>query len=219
VGKNGQDGTKSAADCAGGAAGRDEQLVQAALEAAEAAIDDWWCNDAVRTRSQWIKALRAISPQAIIASVLPQEQVVLSTLQVCPSCGAGLGQVAAVSPDAEIERLRALVKDDAETDIAVRNIARPVLGDAAVDGDSYGVPTLEDIVERLRASLASHESALIAEQELAEQQQARIAELEALLRDGRDCANELAFNNTRRWDTKNRVALIQRIDAAVGRKD
>jgi hypothetical protein len=44
--KNGQDGTKAAADCAGGAAG--------------------------------------------------SEPVLLSTLQICPSCGAGIGQVATV---------------------------------------------------------------------------------------------------------------------------
>jgi len=50
------------------------------------------------------------------------------------------------------ETLRAVIRDDCETDTNVRNLARPILGDFAVDGDSYGVPGLEDIVEQLIAS-------------------------------------------------------------------
>lgn len=39
--------------------------------------------------------------------------------------------------------------DDAETDIAVRSIALPLLGARAVNGDSYAVPPLEDITANL----------------------------------------------------------------------
>lgn len=52
----------------------------------------------------------------------------------------------------------------------MRNIARPVLGDFAVDGDSYGVPGLEDIVEglvkRLKAAERERDALRRLEQEL-----------------------------------------------------
>ncbi len=53
---------------------------------------------------------------------------------------------------AEREKYRislAVNKDDCETDTNVRNLARPILGDFKVDGDSYGVPGLEDITGEL----------------------------------------------------------------------
>lgn len=47
------------------------------------------------------------------------------------------------------------VRDHCEEDTAIRDIARPVLGDAAVDGDSDARPTAVDVVrmvvDRLRA--------------------------------------------------------------------
>src|ERR1043166_1964598 len=63
---------------------------------------------------------------------------------------------------AENERLSQQLKrrceDWAEDDTAIRNLCRPILGDAAVDGDSYRVPSIVDLVERLakdRAALAA----------------------------------------------------------------
>ena len=41
--------------------------------------------------------------------------------------------------------------DDAETDLAVRSIVLPILGNTLTNGDSYGVPTLEDIARELVA--------------------------------------------------------------------
>jgi hypothetical protein len=49
----------------------------------------------------------------------------------------------------------AVIKDDCETDTNVRELARPILGDIKVDGDSYGVPGLEDIIEELIKQLAA----------------------------------------------------------------
>lgn len=89
----------------------------------------------------------------------------------CPKCGAGwdgydhrweCGSTALVSPFvtkldrqsdkcriAELEsKLSTEVSDWAETDTAVRNAARPVLG-SWVDGDSDSTPAVEDIVNEL----------------------------------------------------------------------
>jgi len=56
----------------------------------------------------------------------------------------------------EIEELQQKVKnleqlnvDSCETDLNVRKLAAQVLSDFQVHGDSYGVPTLEDITELL----------------------------------------------------------------------
>ncbi len=49
----------------------------------------------------------------------------------------------------ENKTLRACIKDDCETEEEVKNLARPILGVLAVDGDSYGVPTEADIVKSL----------------------------------------------------------------------
>lgn len=48
-------------------------------------------------------------------------------------------------------QLEQIIKDDCETDSAVRDLARPVLGNLGVDGDSYAVPPLEDITAALVA--------------------------------------------------------------------
>jgi hypothetical protein len=51
----------------------------------------------------------------------------------------------------ELEGVRALVAYACEEDTAIRNLCRPVLGDAAVDGDRYGVPTIFDVVRDVLA--------------------------------------------------------------------
>ncbi len=52
------------------------------------------------------------------------------------------------------EMLRQFLRDWDEDDTAIRDLCRPVLGGAAVDGDSYGVPPLVEVVrmtiEKLR---------------------------------------------------------------------
>ena len=54
------------------------------------------------------------------------------------------------------ETLRQFLRDWDEDDTAIRDLCRPVLGDFSVDGDSYGVPPLVEIVkatiEKLRAA-------------------------------------------------------------------
>jgi hypothetical protein len=45
--------------------------------------------------------------------------------------------------------LKQELSDWAETDIAIREASRKVLGDYAVDGDTVAVPPVEDIVEKL----------------------------------------------------------------------
>lgn len=47
--------------------------------------------------------------------------------------------------------LKRMASDWAETDTFIRNVAAPILGREAVDGDSYGVPPVENIVEMLVA--------------------------------------------------------------------
>ncbi len=46
---------------------------------------------------------------------------------------------------------RNLLIESSETDTTVRNLASQVLTDFEVNGDSYGVPCIEDIVELLVA--------------------------------------------------------------------
>lgn len=63
---------------------------------------------------------------------------------------------------AEVTRLRTIyeteVSDHCDEDTAIRDIARAVLGDAAVDGDSVHRPGMVDVVEavvdRLRAEVS-----------------------------------------------------------------
>jgi hypothetical protein len=49
--------------------------------------------------------------------------------------------------------LKQELSDWAETDTSIRESARKVLGDYAVDGDTAAVPPVEDIVEKLVAQL------------------------------------------------------------------
>jgi len=39
--------------------------------------------------------------------------------------------------------------DWADTDVEVRKLAEPILGKEYIEGDSYGVPAIKDIVEQL----------------------------------------------------------------------
>lgn len=43
----------------------------------------------------------------------------------------------------------ALIKDHCEEEETIKRIARPLLGDFKVDGDSYGVPSSQDICQSL----------------------------------------------------------------------
>ena len=49
----------------------------------------------------------------------------------------------------QIATLKAVISNDTETEEDAKRIARRVLSDMEVYGDSYGVPTLADIVEKL----------------------------------------------------------------------
>ena len=53
--------------------------------------------------------------------------------------------------DAKHELLlsKKVIEDDCKNDAEIRNMAQPIIGDFAVDGDSYEVPTTAMIVERL----------------------------------------------------------------------
>lgn len=57
-------------------------------------------------------------------------------------------------PIATVRRNYQLALEDwAHTDTVVRNAARRVLTEFEVDGDTYGVPAIEDIVELLVAKI------------------------------------------------------------------
>jgi hypothetical protein len=96
------------------------------------------------------------------------------------------------SRDAEIEHLRVSQRTWAEEAMRSHDI----------------IEEQRQEIELLRTSLASHQSALIAEQELAEQQQERIAELEALLR---ETAGERSHG---RWSTEFR----EKVYDAIGKR-
>lgn len=49
----------------------------------------------------------------------------------------------------ERDALDKLNRDECERDTAIRDLVRPILGEAETDGDSYGVPTPVTIVESL----------------------------------------------------------------------
>lgn len=49
------------------------------------------------------------------------------------------------------------LEDDCSTDCYIRNRVRGILTDFEIDGDSYGVPTLEDIVDSLCDKLTKNE--------------------------------------------------------------
>lgn len=48
-----------------------------------------------------------------------------------------------------LDRYVLMLMDDSETDTYIRNRVRGILTDFEIDGDSWGVPALEDIVDRL----------------------------------------------------------------------
>ncbi len=56
----------------------------------------------------------------------------------------------ALSLSAQRERtLRKVIQDDCEDEERVKNLVRPILGELKTDGDSYGAPSMSDIVESL----------------------------------------------------------------------
>lgn len=62
----------------------------------------------------------------------------------------------ALKAEAEVVELKkqselrlALIKDHCEEEETIKRIARPLLGDFKVDGDSYGVPSSQDICQSL----------------------------------------------------------------------
>ncbi len=59
-----------------------------------------------------------------------------------------------------IKILDQLNLDSCHDDTAIRNLVRPILGDFATDGDSYGVPGVVDLVESLIAKLAQRDEGL-----------------------------------------------------------
>lgn len=48
-----------------------------------------------------------------------------------------------------------MLRDTCDDDTQIRELARPILGDKGVDGDSYCVPPITDIVEELTRRLAT----------------------------------------------------------------
>src|SRR5438128_11999956 len=64
---------------------------------------------------------------------------------------------ATVTPERDrlAAQLKLATEDWAEDDTKIRDLCRPILGNAAVDGDSYGVPPMVELVELLIARLAS----------------------------------------------------------------
>lgn len=58
------------------------------------------------------------------------------------------GFVEFVQRDA-LELYHKTMEDEAADDTEIRNLARPVLGERDTDGDSFGVPSIVDIVQSL----------------------------------------------------------------------
>jgi hypothetical protein len=48
-----------------------------------------------------------------------------------------------------VKTMATRLEDDCTTDCYIRDLVRGILTDFEIDGDSYGVPTLEDIVDSL----------------------------------------------------------------------
>jgi chromosome segregation ATPase len=57
----------------------------------------------------------------------------------------------------EVERLKAIIKTDCEYEQEIRSLACNILSEFQVYGDSYGVPTLVDVVELLIEALKAQE--------------------------------------------------------------
>ena len=53
-----------------------------------------------------------------------------------------------------------VITDDCDMEQEVRHLLRPVLGEKAVDGDNFGVPTMADVSERLLAVVERLQDAL-----------------------------------------------------------
>lgn len=47
------------------------------------------------------------------------------------------------------EKIKLLLQDTSDTDTYIRNRVKGILTDFEINGDSYGVPTIEDIVDLL----------------------------------------------------------------------
>ena len=53
------------------------------------------------------------------------------------------------------ENLRRLLVEHCEEDTEIRNVLRPILGAQKTDGDSYGVPSVLDLVKAMRAGFTA----------------------------------------------------------------
>ncbi len=90
-----------------------------------------------------------------------------SDKKICGDCGeyesdchcSGL-RSALDKAQQRIKILDQLNIDSCHDDTEIRNLVRPILGDFATDGDSYGMPGVVDLVEALVANLAAREKAL-----------------------------------------------------------
>jgi hypothetical protein len=92
----------------------------------------------------------------------PRPPAQMNAAEIALVASTALGLVACagwVRAHGKAARYWQLVRDDCATDEGVRDIARPVLGRMAVDGDSYGVPPLEEITRDLVARANRAESA------------------------------------------------------------
>ncbi len=73
-----------------------------------------------------------------------------STVTAAKTSDISLREQIAQKPEAQVRELYALTLEDwADTDTKVREVALRVLTDFEVNGDSYGVPCIADIVDTL----------------------------------------------------------------------
>lgn len=54
------------------------------------------------------------------------------------------------------EKIKLLLQDTSDTDTYIRNRVKGILTDFEINGDSYGVPTIEDIVDLLCEKIEGH---------------------------------------------------------------
>src|SRR5574341_975306 len=81
------------------------------------------------------------------------------TVEGCAGCFGSIRERLA-QVEKERDNWHALVTDHCEEDTQIRQLVRPILGAAKMDGDSYGVPSLADLVEALIQRLAQVEGAI-----------------------------------------------------------
>jgi hypothetical protein len=105
--------------------------------------------------SKWDEKSHTLEYEGEYPSSDPQEWTPEYVLQFVEKHHAEWNKHLADAINAALAALRAVVKDDCETDTNVRELARPILGDFKVDGDSYGVPGLEDITKELIKQLTA----------------------------------------------------------------